>query len=107
MTFVTKLTVQSGDRTVLEQTVEEIKAFVSGKGVQLKGPHPRPPRNYRVRLQKRLDGSESAYPAWEYTVYRRDLEIVGRDEVARDVATREFPRSIQVTITIERMGNAR
>lgn len=104
MTFVTKLTLESGDRVVLEETVAEIKSFVSGKGVQLKGPHPRPPVDYRVPLQKRLDDSAAAFPDWEYSVYRRDLEIVGRDEVARAVATRSFPRSIRVTVEVERTG---
>ena len=104
MTFVTKLDVRSGDRAVLEATVGEIKAFVAGKGAQLKGPHPRPPEKYRVPLKERLDDSPGTFRTWKYTVYSRELEIVGRDEVARAVATRGFPRSVHVRVEVSRLG---
>ena len=106
MTFITKMTLESGDRVVLEETVDEIKAFVSGKGVELKGPHPRPPVNYRIPIQKRLDADSGRFADWRYTVYRRDIEIVGRDDVARAVATRDFPRSVHVSITVDQRGPA-
>ena len=104
MTFVTKLTLESGDRVVLEETVDDIKRFVSGKGVQIKGPHPRPPVDHRVPLSKQLCADGDTFSEWRYTVYRRDIEIVGRDDVARAVATRAFPRSIRVTVAVERTG---
>lgn len=104
MAYITKLTVESGDRAVLEETVAEIKEYVSGKGAQLKGPHPRPPTEYRVPLRKCLSSAGGGYRHWDYTVYRRDIEIVGRDEVARAVATRDFPRSIRIEIEVEQTG---
>ncbi|MGM0606216.1 MAG: 30S ribosomal protein S10, partial [Halobacteriota archaeon] len=48
MTFVTKLSFQSGDRTVLENTVTDIKEMVERKGGECKGPHATPPEDVSV-----------------------------------------------------------
>lgn len=105
MTFVTKLTLRSGDRAALEETVAEIKEFVGRKGAEMKGPHPRPPAEYTVSLPTRLERGDSFSP-WSYTVYQRDLEIVGHDAVARAVASRTFPRSLQIVLEVEQLRSA-
>ena len=105
MTYRTKLRLQSGDRVVLEQTVKDIKQFVSRKGAQMKGPHPRPPETVSVPIPKRIDGLHGEFAPWTYTIYSRDIEIIGHDEVAKDVATRVFPASLYVTVEVENIGS--
>ena len=106
MTFVTKLTLQSGDRVVLDETVKDIKTTVARKGAVLKGPHPRPPRVHRVTLSKRLLPTGGQFEPWSYTVYTRDLEIIGYDSVIRSVVDKRFPASLQVSIEVEQIGSA-
>ena len=106
MTYLTKLTLQSGDRVVLDHTVKDIKQFVERKGAEMKGPHPRTPQTVSVPLRKRLAGDGASFDPWTYTVYSRDIEIVGHDEVARAVASRSFPASLHVTVAVERVGSA-
>lgn len=106
MSFVTRMTLRSGDRVVLDETVADIKAFVSRKGAEMRGPHPKPPIKRSVRLPKRLSADAGDFRDWTYTVYTRKLEIVGHDSVARDVATRSFPPSLQVIVEIEQLGRA-
>ena len=104
MTFVTKITFRSGDRTVLEESVHEVKQFVERKGVELKGPHPNPPIPMRVPLWKGLDGTKGSFPEWTYAVYSRDLEIVGHENAAKQVVKRSYPASIHLTVTVESVG---
>ena len=106
MTFVTRLSLQSGDRIVLDETVAEIKAFVSRKGAEMKGPHPRPPTAIRAPRLKRHDDIDHRFNDWSYTVYTRDIEIVGHDAVARSVASRTFPGSVHVSVEIEQLRSA-
>ena len=104
MTFVTRLTLQSGDRAALEGFVEDIKSTAERKGAALKGPHPHPPERHRVPQPRRLHADdERTFPPWEYTVFTRKLEIHGHDDFARDVASREFPSSIHVEAEIEQI----
>ena len=107
MTFVTRLSIQSGDRVVLDQTVDELKQFVARKGAEMKGPHPRPPETIRVPLSKQLDPTGNRFSAWSYTVYVRDIEIIGHDNVARAVAGWDFPDSIHVAVEVEQVRSAR
>jgi ribosomal protein S10 len=109
MTFVTKLTLQSGDRAALDDVVSTIATFVERKGAELKGPHPKPPKTLGVPQHKRTTGEGGRFPPWKYTVYTRTLEIVGHDEVARRVTQRPFPDGVHVEVEIERirsMGSA-
>lgn len=105
MTFVTRMTLRSGDRVVLDETVTEIKEYLSRKGAEMKGPHPRPPTKRSVPLCKRLADGAGRFADWSYTVYTRELEIIGHDPVARDVATRSFPPSLHVVVEIEQLGS--
>jgi len=105
MTFVTTLTLSSGDRHVLDDVVEDIKQRAGRKGVEFKGPHPKPPENYRVPMQKRLDGggTRSRFESWRYTVYTRTLRIVGHDGFAREVAGQSYPDAVHVEAEVEQV----
>ncbi|PSQ15894.1 30S ribosomal protein S10 [Halobacteriales archaeon QS_8_69_26] len=107
MTFVTRLRLSSGDRPALDRIVDEIRQSAQRKGARLKGPHTHPPRNIAVPQYKqsppRGDDPEAAeFDHWQYTVYRREMEIVGHESLARSVATRDFPTSVHVEVEVER-----
>ena len=100
MPFVTKLTLASGDGETLDDVVDDIKAAAERKGVELKGPHPKPPTHLRVPQHKRAAG-EGRFEPWSYTVYTRTIEIIGHDEFARSVTEDTYPDRIHVTAEIE------
>lgn len=103
MTFVTRLALQSGDRAVLDSLVADIETAAERKGADVKGPHAEPSRTLRVPLSKRLSDEGSAeFDPWTYTVYTRTIEIVGYDEVARQVTQgMQLPDSVHVEATVE------
>lgn len=103
MPYVTRLTLQSGDRRALESVAEDIKETAARKGIQLKGPHPSPPTDLQVPQSRRLAAAGGEFEPWTYTVYERTVEIVGRDEVAADIARREFPPGVRVTVEVEQI----
>lgn len=106
MPFVTTLTVESGDRYLLEDVVTEIKEAAARKGVELKGPHPQTPEDLRVSQSKRLDASDECFEPWRYTVFTRTIEIVGHEGFARAVTEREFPRRVHVRAAVEQRTSA-
>lgn len=106
MTFVTTLTFTSGDRQVLERVVEDIKSAAERKGVELKGPHPKPPEDYRVPLAKRLDPDGGSFEPWSYSVYTRSMRIMGHDGFARETAQQSFPDGIHVEAEIDQVKGA-
>ncbi|WP_254537467.1 uS10/mL48 family ribosomal protein [Halomarina litorea] len=106
MAFVTTLTFTSGDRNVLESVVSDIKTSAARKGVECKGPHPRPPTEYRVPQPKRLHPDGGEFESWDYSVYTRTMRIVGHDEFARDAAQRSFPDGIHVEAEVEQVKGA-
>ena len=109
MTFVTRLTLQSGDRAALESVVSEIRTDVERKGAELKGPHTFPPGEFRVPLHKSLE-DDGEFEPWNYTVYSREIEIVGHDQVARQITQRTFPEGVHVSAEVEQihpMGKGR
>ena len=104
MTFVTRLTLQSGDRAALDGVVEDIKSTAERKGAALKGPHSRPPETLSVPKHSRLHADdERRFGSWKYTVFTRELEIHGHDQFARSVTTRAFPDSIHVEAEVEQL----
>lgn len=107
MTYVTKITLQSGDRVALDETVNDLKQFITRKGAELTGPHPRPPTDISVNLHKRLAAHSGQFPPWSYTVYTREMEIRGHDGLARAIATRSYPSSIHVRIELDKLGSVR
>jgi len=100
MTFVTKLTFQSGDRAVLEDVVGDLTSMLERKGVECKGPHSSPPDHRRVPLYRTLEPGEE-FPSWDYTVYARRLDIHGSGHVAREIGHEAFPDSVHVEIEVE------
>ena len=102
MSFVTRLTFQSGDRQALEGTLADIKDAAERKGVEFKGPHAHPPEDYRVPLQKSVEG-DGTFGTWTYTVYEREIDVVGHDEFAREVAEWDMPPGIHVSAEVEQV----
>jgi ribosomal protein S10 len=100
MTFVTKLTIQSGNRHELESVVTDLKEFIERKGAECKGPHASPPESVSVPQYRHL-GPGDQFPSWNYTVYTRKLEIHGNDHIAREVGHKEFSESLHVEIEVE------
>lgn len=101
MPFVTKLSLHSGDREVLDETMSELAATVERKGAECKGPHTSPAKTIRVPLYKRLQPGDKFSP-WKYSVYTRKMEIHGADDIAREVTTQEFPDSVHVEVEVDR-----
>lgn len=102
MPFVTRLTLKSGDGDVLESVVSDIKRRAERKGVELKGPHPKPPTHHSVPLYRRLD--DDPFDTWGYTVYTRTVEIIDHNEFAREVAEQNYPDSIHISADIEQFS---
>jgi ribosomal protein S10 len=100
MSFVTRLTLSSGDRAALDGVVADIKQTASRKGAELKGPHSNPPTELRVPLEKSVSGDDS-FGNWDYTVYERTVELVGHDGLARQIADWDFPSSVHVAVEVE------
>jgi small subunit ribosomal protein S10 len=103
MPFVTKLTFRSGDRRLLEETVTDLKERAERKGVELKGPHPKPPADYAVPQQRTLSPEGDSFGSWRYTVYERTLEVVGHDGFARDLSTESYPTAIHLEAEVEQI----
>ncbi|MXR21565.1 uS10/mL48 family ribosomal protein [Halobacterium bonnevillei] len=104
MTFVTKLSLESGDRAALDGVVSDIKETCRRKGAQMKGPHSEPPADQSVPLYSQLGGEQSEKTgSWHYTVYRRRLELHGHDDLARAIMERDFPESVHVEAELEQV----
>jgi len=101
MPYVTTLTLTSGDRHRLDDVVADIKERAERKGVELKGPHPKPPEQLRVPQSKTLGPGGDRLQSWNYTVYTRTIEIVGYESFARDVTEAAFPDGVHVEAGIE------
>jgi len=101
MPFVTTIRLESGDRDRLESVVTRLKADAARKGVELKGPHPEPPKELRVPQSKTLGPGSGRFPSWDYTVYARRIEIVGHEGFAREVASRKYPPGIHVAVDVD------
>lgn len=103
MPFVTRLTLESGDGDVLESVVGDIKRQAERKGVELRGPHPEPPRRLSVSQHKGV-GARGTFDPWRYTVYTRLIEVVGHGEFARALAEREYPDRVHVRADVEQLN---
>ncbi|MFC4552966.1 MULTISPECIES: uS10/mL48 family ribosomal protein [Halorussus] len=107
MTFVTKIRLQSGNRPALERVVDEIRTTVERKGAELRGPHSDPPERLTVPQYKTTSGDQSRqFRSWDYTVYTRQLEIVGHDAVARQATETEFPDGVRAEVELEHVEMA-
>lgn len=104
MTFVTKIRLQSGNRPALETIVDEIRTTAERKGAELRGPHSAPTERLRVPQYKSTTGDESRqFQSWDYTVYTRHFEIVGHNDVARQVTELDFPEGVHVEVELEQI----
>lgn len=104
MTFVTRIRLQSGNRPALEHVVDQIRSTAERKGAELRGPHSAPPDRLRVPQYKSTTGDQSRqFRSWDYTVYTRQLEIVGHNDVARRVAEFDFPEGVHVEVELEQI----
>jgi len=102
MTFVTTLRLESGDRAVLDRVVGEIRSTVERKGAEMKGPHTHPPEKLSVPLYRSTCGDEDGeFGRWSYTVYSRTIELLGHDDLARQIAGREFPPAVRVEVQVD------
>ncbi len=102
MPFVTTLTLQSGDLTVLDAVVEEVRETARRKGVELNGPHTDPPSERSVPLYWRPD-ADAPFDSWQYSVYERTIRIVGREDIAREIAGMERPDSVRTEVGVEQV----
>lgn len=105
MPFVTTVSLQSGDRAALDAVVEEVRETARRKGIELKGPHTAPAIERHAPLYWELQG-DSPFGTWDYAVYERTIRIVGHQEIARQIAGREFPESVRVEVDVERARSA-
>ena len=103
MPFVTTLRLSSGDRDALDAVVGSLRGAAERKGIELHGPHTKPPASYRVPLYRHLEGRGPGYPPWEYTVYERVLELSGHDEAVRGLTQRAVPRGVRVEVSVEQV----
>ena len=104
MTFVTRIRLQSGNRPALEHVVDEIRTTAERKGAELRGPHSAPAERLRVPQYKSTTGDQSRqFQSWDYTVYTRQMEIVGHNDVARQVAEFDFPEGVHVEVELEQV----
>lgn len=101
MPFVTTLTLRSGDRDALDGAVENIRSAAERKGLEITGPHTRPPDEYRVPLYQQLTRASDQFPSWDYAVYERVVTLGGHDEAVRGLAERDFPTAVHVAVDIE------
>ena len=104
MTFVTRLTLQSGDRETLDRIVTDIKKAAEKKRAAQKGPHSHPPSKVTAPRHRRLHADdERRFSSWTYTVFTRELEIHGHDPLAREIAAEGFPQSIHAEVEVEQI----
>lgn len=107
MTFVTRIQLQSGNRPALDRVVDEIRSTAERKGAELRGPHSAPPEHLRIPQYKSTSGEQARqFQSWDYTVYTRQLEIVGHNDLARQVATFDFPEGVHVEAELEQVEMA-
>lgn len=103
MPFITKLTLQSGDRHTLEDVVGDIKIRAERKGVELRGPNPEPLQEVSAPQHRLLHPDGGRFEDWTYPVYVRTITIVGHDAFARDVAGDDYPSSVHVEAEVEQV----
>lgn len=106
MTFVTALRFTSGDRHVLDSVVNDIKETARRKGVELKGPHSKPPEDIRVPQSKCPGRDDETFSPWSYTLYTRTIHIIGHSDFARATASRDFPDIIHIEADVDRITGA-
>lgn len=98
MSVVTTLQLESGDQQLLDAVVDDLSETAQQKGAELNGPHSFPPTTHAVPQYEDID--TDAYDTWEYTVYRRELSVIGHDGLAKDLARWSFPPAVHVELEL-------
>ncbi|PSQ39176.1 30S ribosomal protein S10 [Halobacteriales archaeon SW_5_70_135] len=120
MAYVTRPRVTGGDRATLDSAVSDVRTTAERKGVELTGPHSRPPIELAVPQYRRsppgMDRHESAsgagesdddtFETWRYTVYERELEVLGRQSFVRSITSRELPDAVRPEVEVDRQAGA-
>lgn len=106
MSVRTRFTLESGDRAALDAAADRVRETVRRKGADLRGPFDDPARTLTVPLYHRVSGDPDDTPRdrWEYTVYRRRLEVDGHEDIARHIIDQSFPDSVHIEIEIDQTG---
>jgi small subunit ribosomal protein S10 len=105
MSFVTRMTFQSGDREALDGVVADVRGTLERKGAQFNGPHSRPTQTLSVPMYADVD-SDRTFDDWTHTVFTRTVELVGHDSLARELTERSFPESIHLSVEVTSGGTS-
>jgi ribosomal protein S10 len=102
VSFVTTLTLRSADRDALDGAVADLRSTLEGKGAEFKGPRAEPTTTLRIPLYESATGDE--IDSWDYTVFTREVEIVGHDDLSRSLAERSFDDAVHVAVSVDRIA---
>lgn len=100
MPYRTRLTLSSGDRRLLDDTVDRVCDVANRKGANLGGPHTKPTKTISVPLFRSTTAVDPI-DTWEYTIYTRELVITGHDGVARSISQLSIPPGVAIDLRIE------
>ncbi|MFB6103889.1 MAG: 30S ribosomal protein S10 [Halobacteriaceae archaeon] len=106
MSVRTRITLESGDRAALDDAASRVRDTVRRKGADLRGPFDDPARTLSVPLYPRVDGDATtpAMDTWEYTVYRRRLEVDGHEDIAHHILDQALPESVRIELEVDQTG---
>lgn len=106
MSVKTRFTLESGDRDALDAAANRLRETVRRKGADLRGPFDDPAQDYSVPLYPRVDGDVDRGPTetWDYTVYRRRIEVDGHEDIAHHILDQSFPDSVHIEIEVDQTG---
>jgi ribosomal protein S10 len=105
MSFVTRMTLQSGNREALDDVVADIRGTLERKGAQFNGPHTRPTETLSVPMYADV-GSDRTFEDWSHTVFTRTIELVGHDSLARELTERPFPPTVHLSVEVTSGGTS-
>jgi ribosomal protein S10 len=105
MSFVTRMTFQSGDREALDGVVGDLRETLERKGAQFNGPHSRPTETLSVPMYADVTGDRTLGD-WTHTVFTRTIELVGHDTLARQLTERTLPETVHLSVEVTSGGTS-
>jgi len=105
MSFVTRMTFQSGDRAALDSVVSDVRSTLERKGAQFNGPHSRPTETLTVPMHADVT-SDRTFEDWSHTVFTRTIELVGHDTLARELTERPVPDRVHLSVEVTSGGTS-
>jgi ribosomal protein S10 len=105
MSFVTRMTFQSGDREALDGVVGDLRDTLERKGAQFNGPHSRPTETLSVPMYADVT-SDRTFEDWTHTVFTRTIELVGHDSLARQLTERTLPDTVHLSVEVTSGGTS-